>query len=85
MTESKTPISGASSYREIGEYWDRHDLADHWDETREVEMSVDLQSSTVYFPVEKSVAERLRSVAESRGVSAEALLDEWLRERVGAK
>ena len=85
MDESKTRISGASSYREIGEYWDRHDLADHWDETSEVQLDVDIRSSAIYFPVEKSVAERLRSAAESRGVSAEALLDEWLRERIGAK
>ena len=28
---------------EIGEFWDTHDLADYWDETREVEFQVSLK------------------------------------------
>jgi hypothetical protein len=44
MAETKvTPISGASSYHEIGEFWDQHDLADYESETREVELDVDIQ------------------------------------------
>jgi hypothetical protein len=42
MSRRKTPISGASSYRKIGEFWDEHDLADYWDQTHEVEMNVDI-------------------------------------------
>ena len=83
MGAGKTPISGASSYREIGEFWDQHDLADHWDQTHEVQMDVDIQSSTVYFAVEKGLAEKLRSVAENRGVSPETLLNKWVKEHVG--
>ena len=83
MGTSKTPISDASSYREIGEFWDQHSLADHWKETREVDFEVDLQSSTIYFPVERSLAQKLRSVAESRGISPEALLQQLVEEGVG--
>ena len=83
MAANKTPISNASTYAEIGEYWDRHDLADHWDETREVALNVDIQSSAVYFAVEKGLAEKLRSAAKDRGVSAEALLNDWVQEHVG--
>jgi hypothetical protein len=83
MGASKTPISGAPSYREIGEFWDEHDLADHWDQTHEVHIDVDIQSSTVYFPVEKALAEKLRSVAETRGVSPQTLLNKWVEEHVG--
>lgn len=82
MGASKTPISGASSYREIGEYWDQHDLSEHGDSTREVEMDVDIRSSVMYFAVEKSLAEKLRSVAEKHGVSAESLLNKWVQEHV---
>ena len=31
---------------EIGEFWDKHGLADYWDETHEVEFQVDLKSET---------------------------------------
>ncbi|HEY4641807.1 MAG TPA: CopG family antitoxin [Thermoanaerobaculia bacterium] len=82
MPENKTPISNASSYAEIGEYWDNHDLADHWDETHEVEFQVDLSSSVIYFAVEKNLAEKLRSAARAHGVSPDTLLNVWLQEHV---
>lgn len=82
MGSSKTPISDASSYREIGEYWDQHDLSEHGDSTHEVEMDVDIRSSVMYFAVEKSLAEKLRSVAEKHGVSAEGLLNKWVQEHI---
>ncbi|HEX9460624.1 MAG TPA: CopG family antitoxin [Thermoanaerobaculia bacterium] len=66
----KTSISGASSYREIGEFWDEHDLSEYWDQTRDVQMDIDIHSSTVYFPVEKALAEKLRKEAENRGIFA---------------
>ena len=84
MGTNRTSISDASSYREIGEFWDSHDLAEHWDETRDVPMDVEIQSSTVYFPVDRTVAEKLRSLAETQGVSPEALLNTWLEEHVGS-
>jgi len=83
MSENKTPISGASSYREIGEFWDTHDLSDYWDQTHEVQMDVDIDSSTIYFPVEKALAEKLRTEAKSRGVSPATLLNTWVQEHVG--
>jgi len=38
----KTSISDASSYREIGEFWDEHDLSEYWDQTHEVQMEINL-------------------------------------------
>jgi hypothetical protein len=46
MDETKTAISKAASYQEVGEYWDTHDLAAHWEETREVTFDVDLPRET---------------------------------------
>jgi hypothetical protein len=85
MEENKSSISNASSHAEIGEYWDSHDLAENWDETREVEMQVDLQSSVIYFAVEKALAERLRAAAKSHGVSPETLLNVWVQEHVASE
>jgi hypothetical protein len=75
MAESKSSISNASSYSEIGEYWDDHDLAEHWNETREV----------VYFAVEKELAEKLRAAAKSHGVSPETLLNVWVQKHVAGE
>jgi len=84
MAENKTSISQASSYAEIGEYWDKHDLAEHWDATQEAEFSVDLQSSVIYFAVEKNLAEKLREAAKLHGVSPDTLLNVWLQEHVAS-
>ena len=82
MVASKTPITGASSYSEVGEYWDQHDLSEVEDQTHEVEMQVDLQSSVIYFAVDKALAKKLRSAAKSHGVAPETLLNLWVEERV---
>ena len=44
MAENKSSVSKASSYQEIGEYWDSHDLGEIWDETEEAKFEVDLES-----------------------------------------
>ena len=85
MEENKSSISNASSYAEIGEYWDSHDLAENWDETREVELQVNLESSVIYFAVEKALAEKLRAAAKSHGVSPETLLNVWVQEHVAGE
>jgi hypothetical protein len=82
MAENKSSLSGSKSYQELSEYWDTHSLADHWEQTSAVEFDVDLKSSTLYFPVDRFLAERLREVASAHGVSAETLVNLWLQERV---
>ncbi len=78
----KSSISKASSYREIGRYWDRHSLAPIWDRTRPVEFTVDLQGEMTYFPLKTSLASKVRAVAKRRGVSAATLLNSWVREKL---
>ncbi|MEA2417456.1 MAG: hypothetical protein QOI58_4113 [Thermoanaerobaculia bacterium] len=82
MAENKSSLSGSKSYQELSEYWDTHSLADHWEQTSAVEFDVDVKSSTLYFPVDRFLAERLREVASAHGVSAETLVNLWLQERV---
>jgi hypothetical protein len=82
MAENKSSLSGSGSYQELREYWDTHSLADHWDQTSAVEFELAGKSSTLYFPVDRFLAEKLREVASAHGVSAETLLNLWLQERV---
>jgi CopG antitoxin of type II toxin-antitoxin system len=82
MRKGKSSISQASSYLEIGEFWDIHDLAEHWDDTTTAEFEVDPRSTATYYPLERGLATKLRSIAERRGVSAETLLNLWVQERM---
>ncbi len=83
MRKSKSSVSEAQSYKEIGEFWDTHELSEHWDETEPVEFEVDIQSEAIYFPVETTLTDKLRLIAEHRGVSPETLLNLWIQEKVG--
>lgn len=82
MAENKSSVSKASSYQEIGEYWDAHDLDEVWDKTEEVKFEVDLESDVFYYAVEISLSTKLHTIAEQRGVSAETLINLWLQEKV---
>jgi hypothetical protein len=83
MSESRSSISNASSYAEIGEFWDRHDLGAFEEQTSPVDFDVRLGSpSRVYVPVERELAESLRNAAVSQGLSTETLLNGWLKEKL---
>jgi hypothetical protein len=82
MNESKSTVSRASSYKEIGDFWDTHDLADYWDQTEPVDFEVDIESEVTYYALDKELSQMLSGVAEERGISAETLLNLWVQEKL---
>ena len=82
MKRSKSSISKARSYKEIGEFWDTHDLAEYWERTQPVEFELDIQSEVTYYPLDKALSAKVRSVAKQRGVSPETLLNLWVQEKL---
>jgi len=83
MTRNRSSISNARSYKEIGEFWDTHDLSDYWDRTTPVEFEVDIQSEAVYYAIEPKLSAKISRIAKKRGVPAETLLNLWLKEKLG--
>lgn len=77
----KTSISQASSSEEISDYWDSHSLAEHWDETHEVEFEVRAQRPR-RITVDPEIYERLEEQARTQGVTPEALVNQWLSEHL---
>jgi hypothetical protein len=74
-------ISRARSLDEIAEYWDSHSLADHWDETAEVEFEVHaLRRRRV--ALDPEVYEGVADRARVRGIRPETLVNLWLKERL---
>ncbi len=74
-------ISKASTYEEIGEFWDEYSLADHWDQTEEVEFDV-LAKRRHRITVDPEIYEQLETEARMRGVVPETLINIWLAERL---
>ena len=82
MKKSKSSISEARSYAEIGEFWDRRDLSEFWNKTRKVKFEVVLEPEATYYPVEKHLAEKIKSVARKQGVPSDTLVNRWLDQRL---
>jgi hypothetical protein len=82
MGRNKSSLSKAQSYKEMGEFWDSHDLAEYWEQSEPVEFKVEGISEATYFPVETTLSARLISIAKQRGVSPETLLNLWVQEKV---
>ncbi|OHB70509.1 MAG: hypothetical protein A2W23_02855 [Planctomycetes bacterium RBG_16_43_13] len=65
-----------------GEFWDTHDLADYWDETRETDLTFNLQRKHYYISILPKIAEELRKISEKQGVSIETVVNLWLQEKL---
>lgn len=72
-------ISKGTSLEEIAEYWDTHSLADHWEQTQEVEFEVRAPRRVTLDP---DVYARLEEQARTRGVSLATLVNLWLSEHL---
>lgn len=82
MSAGKSSVSKASSYREIGEYWDEHDVEDPWDPSRQVDFEVDVEARRRYFPLDRDLSRKIDNAARRRGVTAETLLNLWVQEKL---
>ena len=82
MRKHKSSVSQATSYKEIGEFWDTYDLADFWDKTKEVSFEADIESEVIYYAVDKMLSEKIQTVAQKRGVSADTLINLWVQEKL---
>ncbi len=82
MGKSKSSLSKAHSYAEIGEFWDTHDFTEYWDQTKPAEFEVDIRSEVTYYALDNTLAAEVRALAERRGVAPETLLNLWVQEKL---
>lgn len=64
-------------------FWDTHDLTDYDDLAEDVAVTVSLQRKRYLLALDPELAARLAREAVRRGLSAEALANLWLSERLG--
>ena len=82
MSKGKSSLSKAKSYKEIGIFWDTHDLSDFWDKTKEVGFEVNIESEITYYALDKILSEQLQAIAQKQGVSADTLVNLWIQEKL---
>ena len=79
---SKSSLSQGESYREIGEFWDSHDLDAFWDQTTEADFSVDIRSEVTYYAIDKSLSQQIQDMARKRGIAADTLINLIVQEKI---
>jgi len=82
MSKGKSSLSKGKAYKEIGDFWDTHDLSDFWDKTKDAEFEVNIESETIYYALDKELAEHVREIAHKRGVSGDTIVNLWVQEKL---
>ncbi len=82
MSQNKTSISKKSSYQEIGEFWDTHDLSKFWEQTKPAKFEVDIQTQRIYYPIDRKLSDNILELARKRGISPETLINLWVSEKI---
>ena len=84
MSDTKkthTSISQAATLDEVADYWDSYSLADHWDETEDVEIEVRAERRH-RLTLAPGLYRRLEEKARQLGLVPETLANLWLAERL---
>ena len=80
-TKNLTGISKAGSIEEIAKFWDSHSLSDYWDDTKTAAFEVRaIQRKRV--TIDPDVYNKVETIANIRGVSAETLVNLWITEQL---
>ena len=71
-----------TTLKEVAEFWDKHDLTDYWEFTKEVEGDIKVPPTPRYVPLEKEISEFIAKIAKKQHISLETLVNLWLKERL---
>jgi allophanate hydrolase subunit 1 len=83
MPEDKvSSISHSRTLEEMADFWDTHSLADYDEQTYEVEITFDPSARRTVVNIEPELMADISRVARERKVSAQTLINVWLRQYV---
>ncbi len=72
-----------ASLAELEEFFETHDMGDYWESMPEAHFEVDITKRTRLMPIDAELAYKLAQIAKHRETTVEALINSWLREKVG--
>jgi len=78
MAVNKSSVSKTDDLAKMGEFWDKHDFTE-FDDPNAPDIKFHV---TVAIPVEPDLLSDIEELASHRGISAETLVNLWLKEKV---
>ena len=82
MKKHKSSVAQTKSYKDVGEFWDTHDLSEFWDKTKEVSFDIAIETESTYYAVDKILSEKIQEIAQKRGITADTLVNLWVQEKL---
>jgi hypothetical protein len=80
--KKQSSISKASSYKEIGEFWDTHDATDYVEDGNGLKMTFDIDAEVTYCALDNQLVDPLQKAAKKHGVSSDTLLNMWVQDKL---
>jgi len=68
-------------YADEIEYFDTHDLGEELEKSPEVHFEISPRLRRKRYPLDDELSEKLANIASQRGIPAEDLLNQWVREK----
>jgi predicted DNA binding CopG/RHH family protein len=80
---SRQKIPQIDSIQELAAFWDTHDLTEFEDELEVVGSTVfERQAELVAVPLQPTEVEAVKRIADSKGIGYDALIREWVIEKL---
>jgi predicted DNA binding CopG/RHH family protein len=80
---SRQKIPQIDSIQQLAAFWDTHDLTEFEDELEVVGSTVfERQAELVAVPLQPTEVEAVKRIANSRGIGYDALIREWVIEKL---
>lgn len=76
------PTNLPSSIEDLVQYFDTHDMGEHWEQLPEADFAVAIKKKTHLVAIDGELLHKLSKIANQQQTSAEALLDTWLKEKL---
>ncbi|MBW8878708.1 MAG: hypothetical protein JF614_27430 [Acidobacteria bacterium] len=75
-------LSRTDSLDELVNFFDTHDMGEYWDQMPEAELEIDIRRRKHLVALDDDLAGKVATIARSRHVSSESLINSLLREKL---
>ena len=82
MKKPKSKLPTFKSLQEMADFWDTHEFTDFAHEFTPVKNATIKLDKKTYLPVTLAMYEKLEKIAGSRGLSVDALIKQWVEEKL---
>lgn len=80
-SKSKT-LPEFESLDELVKFFDTHDMGDYWEQMPEASFDINIKRRKHLVAIDEEIVPKPNEIAKSRKVSAEKLINTWLKEKL---